>query len=69
MGTRDKKNNLPLRDKAYLATLRQADQALYELWRKLPVEGDFISALNELQHKHIHPEIDRLVEAGESLTN
>ncbi len=60
------KSNLELRDRVYLATLRQADLALYELWRKLPVDGDFVGALNELQRKHIHPEIKRLVEEEQS---
>jgi hypothetical protein len=66
MAIRKRKSSLELRDRVYLASLRQADLALYELWRKLPVEGDFITALNELQRKHIHQEIKRLVEEEQS---
>jgi hypothetical protein len=45
-----------------LKTLKNADEALYQLWRKLPVLGPFVLALNTLQNNFIRPRIEQLEE-------
>lgn len=54
-----RKEKLPV----ILQVLRDADEALYELWRQLPVEGSpFSAAVSALQKDYIHPNIQRVRE-------
>lgn len=56
------RKRLDKRDTKLLMCLIEADEALYRLWRQLPLEGEFIINLNRLQEQYIHPEIRRLKE-------
>lgn len=51
-------------DKKLLECLRRADEALYRLWKELPLIGEFNNALNRLQKEYIHPEIKRIQGEG-----
>lgn len=45
-----------------LQVLREADEALYELWRQLPVDSPFSHAVSALQKNYIHPNITHVRE-------
>jgi hypothetical protein len=48
------------RDRQYLRRLREADEALYQLWKKCEVNSTIMSALNSFQCNYIHEEIRKV---------
>jgi hypothetical protein len=48
------------RDTERLRALRNADEALYELWKKCYINEPLMAALNNLQTHFIHVEIRKL---------
>jgi len=42
-----------------LELLREADDALYRLWRMRPMGDEFSDSVSALQNKFIHPAIDK----------
>jgi hypothetical protein len=45
-----------------LQVLRDADEALYELWRQSPLGSPFSEAISALQKDYIHPNIQHVRE-------
>jgi len=51
---------MPLRDRKRLEALKNADLAMYKLWKQSEVYSDESVAINRFQRQFIHPAIDAL---------
>ena len=66
---KEPKMKLDARTQKRLYTLRAADEALYELWKQSEFGSAEMLAISSLQHKFIHPAIEKILEGQEEVSS